>query len=149
LEIKRLINRIFKSNQKGITPLFNPLPQGARQNNEEQIILKQMDLRLKKLEGSLEKAVSGYRLMLINNNPDVLPELITGESIEALDSSLLKARELTGRIKEKLDSITAAERIPEGAPSRIAPDTESLSSEEKIRYGLQNTNYRIQVTNKK
>jgi hypothetical protein len=136
--INQLFNRILKNNQRN-PPLLNPLPQGARQNNEEQIILKQMDLRLKKLEGSLEKAVSGYRLMLISYNPDILPELITGESVEALDSSLLKARELTGRIKEKLDFITAAERIPEGAPVRTAPDTESLSSEEKIRYGLQNS----------
>jgi hypothetical protein len=148
--ISRLINKIFKNNIRG-NPLTHTLSpegrdegkkRGEANEREKQILLKQLDSRLLKLEGSLDKAINGYRLMLINNNPDILPELITGETIETLDASLIKAKELTGKIKLQLDEKKTAERIPEGAPTRLPPNTDSLSSEEKIRYGLQNSNHK-------
>jgi hypothetical protein len=134
--IKRLINKIFRHKEEGSgnSKPSTPYPDPS--------LLNDIDARLQKLEGNLDKAITGYRLMLINNNPDILPELISGESIEGLDSSLLKAKELTIKIKDKLDSITTAERIPGGAPPRSPPNIDNLSSEEKIRYGLQNTNHK-------
>jgi hypothetical protein len=131
--ISRLIKKMFKNNQRNGEGSGNSAPSTP---SAERILLKQLDERLQKLEGSLDKAITGYRLMLINNNPDILPEMITGETIESLDNSLNKARELTGKIKAKLEEKTTAERIPAGSPPRSPPDTDSMSSEEKIRYGL-------------
>jgi hypothetical protein len=124
MDLRKIVNNLLK-NKRRTDPFIDPA------------VLKQFEIRLLKLEGNLDKAVSGYRLMLIKNNPDLLPELITGDSIERLDSSLLKARDLTVKIKEKLEIKAAAERIPEGSPVRTPPDTGSMSPEEKIRYGLE------------
>jgi hypothetical protein len=124
--IKRLKNKIFKNNQT----------REVKEHKEIELI----NARLGKLEGDLEKAVSGYKLLLIKNNPDILAEMITGRSIEEIDRSLTTARELTNRIRENLEKKTAAERIPGGAPPRSPPDTDNLSSSEKIRYGLKTNN---------
>ena len=96
-----------------------------------------MTKRLEKLEADLGKAIGGYRLALINQNPDILPDLITGSNIEELDKSVTTAKDLTKRIREKLEQKTAAEKIPSGAPARTPLDTSNLSSHEKIVYGLE------------
>jgi hypothetical protein len=111
-------------------------------NKKEEVVKNAADLdkinaRLERLEVELEKAVSGYRVMLIKENPDILPEMVRGESIEALHQSLDAARKLTARIKEKLEAEAEAKRVPAGAPARQPPDTGGLSPYEKIRYGLE------------
>jgi hypothetical protein len=132
MRVNQLIKNIFKNNKK----------QEVQHQELEKIntLLNQTNNRLTKLEADLEKATTGYRQMLISNNPDILPELIGGESIEALDRSLSTGRELTEKIKKQLEKQMAAERIPSGAPTRTPPDTENLSSHEKIVYGLGNNN---------
>jgi hypothetical protein len=102
--------------------------------NEE---LSQAGARLAELEKAAAGAVSRYRAVVVQANPDVLPELISGESIEALDVSLTKARELMGKVRSGLEAQKAAARIPAGAPARGGADTGSLSSREKIRQGVE------------
>jgi hypothetical protein len=92
---------------------------------------------LEKLESDLNKAISGYRLMLVSRNPELLPELISGDSIEALDRSVKSAQELTARIKKQLETQQQAERVPPGAPGRVEPDVANLSAREKIYLGLE------------
>jgi hypothetical protein len=139
----RLINKIFKNNQTETQnsrvkiQKYNSKVKSLEKEVEEQTELEVINNRLTKLEGDLEKAVSGYKQLLIGNNPDILPELIGGDSIEAIDRSLKTAKELTDRIREKLEQKTAAERIPSGAPPRAPPDITNLSSHEKIIYGLE------------
>jgi len=93
--------------------------------------------RAGKLDGSLKQAVISYRTLITKANPDVLPEMLTGESVEELDSSLGKARELISKIKNGLQTQSQAARVPAGAPQRGAPDMSGLSSREKIRLGLE------------
>jgi len=93
--------------------------------------------RLARLEAELKKATDGYRLLLIEKNPDILPELINGESIAALEDSTTTARELTARIRRQIEKQLAAERIPGGAPARTPPNLENLNAHEKIVYGLE------------
>jgi len=148
--IKRLIKKIFKNNQRNAPSPLIPLPQGARKMGErgkevekrtelERITQNQETItkRLEKLEADLGKAIGGYRQALISQNPDILPELIGGSSIEDLDRSLVTAQDLTEKIKKKLEAKTAAEKVPGGAPARSPPDTANLSSHEKIVYGLE------------
>ena len=113
---------------------------GVRQDEIEKInqVLNSTNSRLGKLEKELEKAVSGYKIMLIKNNPDVLPDLIVGDSVESVDHSLVVARELTARIREQLEQKLTSEHIPSGAPVRAPPNTDNLNSYEKILYGLKN-----------
>jgi hypothetical protein len=142
MRITDLIRKIFRIK---INPSVSPFTKGRNREEEaprnnaiEEInqVLSRTNERLAKLEGDLAKAVTGYRRMLIKENPEVLAELIDGESIEALDKSLANARELTEKVKQKLAEKTAAEWAPAGAPPRSPPDTAGMSPGEKIRYGL-------------
>jgi hypothetical protein len=92
------------------------------------------------LDCSFKQAVISYKTLITKANPDVLPEMLTGESIEDLDASLGKARELIGKIKTGLETQNKAARVPAGAPQRGAPDTSSLSPREKIRLGMEKAN---------
>jgi hypothetical protein len=99
--------------------------------------LTKAGIRLAELEKAAAGAVSRYKAVIVQSNPDVLPELVTGESIEALDGSLAKARELIGKVKVGLEAQKAAARVPAGAPPRGPVDTSSLSSREKINLGVE------------
>jgi len=94
--------------------------------------------RLGELDASLKKTVTGYKALILQSNPEILPELIAGETMEALDNSLAKAKELTNRIKENLKLQVSSLKIPAGAPARGREDNSGLSATEKIRRGLTN-----------
>lgn len=85
---------------------------------------------------SLAKAVNGYREMIIRTNPDIVAELIGGDTIELLDESLTKARDLIGRVRQGLETEISLARVPAGAPERQPPDLSALSPREKIQYAI-------------
>jgi hypothetical protein len=72
----------------------------------------------------------------LQSNPEILPELIGGDSLETLDTSLAKAKDLTNKVKEKLKSQMLNLKVPAGAPPRGREDTGGLSSRDKIREGI-------------
>ncbi len=76
-----------------------------------------------------------YRTVLLQAAPDVLPELVQGESVDELDRSLVTARETVARVREQMQTQAAA-RIPAGSPARGGPDLSGLSPAEKIRLGI-------------
>jgi hypothetical protein len=121
----------------------NSLPAESEKHGEPDPRLAEMEKavsaaneRLDQLNGSLKQAVDSYRALVIRANPDVLPELISGESIEALDGSLSRARELIGKVKSGLETQAAAMRVPSGAPQRGTADITGLSAREKINLGI-------------
>ena len=68
--------------------------------------------------------------------PALPPELIAGETVEAVDASVEHARALAGRVRTHIESRAEAARVPAGAPERRASDVSALTPEQKIRYGL-------------
>jgi hypothetical protein len=88
------------------------------------------------LEGGLQKATRSYKNVLAAANPDILPDLLNGDSIEALDSSLARAKELIGRVRSHLEAQARDRRIPAGAPQRRIGDVSGLAPGDKIREGL-------------
>ena len=92
--------------------------------------------RLNQLEGSLARAVSNYKTLVVQSNPDVLKELITGDSVEAIGNSLVKARELIGKVKSGIEAEISSTRVPAGAPQRTSLGSQALSSREKIQQAL-------------
>ena len=62
---------------------------------------------------------------------------MTPDDIEAVDASLIAARDLVGRVRTHIETEAHASRVPAGAPPRTAPDYSALSPEQKIRLGLQ------------
>lgn len=81
-------------------------------------------------------AVDRYRTALLERSPELLPDLILGDTVEALDQSAARARDLAARVQERLTAADAARPVPAGSPARRPPDTAGMSAGEKIRYGI-------------
>ena len=94
------------------------------------------DDNLSKLNESLTQAVASYKEIVIQSNPDVPEELVTGDSIEAINNSLTSAKELVSKVKKGLEAEISLARVPAGAPERTAPDLSALSPREKIQYAI-------------
>jgi hypothetical protein len=84
----------------------------------------------------LSEAITGYRALLLNGNPGIAPEMINGENIKAINESLAAARNLMSKMKQTVLKELAQNRVPAGAPGRLAPDLAGLSPREKINYGI-------------
>jgi len=88
------------------------------------------------LQESLNLAVSAYKTAVAQANPAVPGELITGDTIEAVDQSLESAKSLVSTVRASIEAEIASGKVPAGAPPRIPPDLESLSPREKIQYAI-------------
>jgi len=98
--------------------------------------LDESDGKLTKVNDSLAQAVASYKTLVIKSNPGVLAELVAGDSIESVNSSLENAKALVNRVKEGLEVEIVAARVPAGAPERTPPDLSALSPREKIQYAI-------------
>ena len=93
--------------------------------------VKNQQESMTKLQSDLSDAVSKHREEILDKHPEIPADLVTGNTIQELDASLAKALDLVEKIKQNLE-----ETIPAGAPPRSALDVGSLSSTDKIKYGL-------------
>jgi chromosome segregation ATPase len=96
----------------------------------------ELEEKLTVTNDSLTEAVASYKNTVIRNNPDIVEELIGGDTIESVNESLEKARSLIGRVRQGLETEIASARVPAGAPERRPPDLSALSPREKIQYGI-------------
>lgn len=92
--------------------------------------------RQKQLQESLNQAVSSYKALVAQSNPDILGELIAGDSVDAINSSLKSARELVSKVRSGVEAEIASVKVPAGAPQRTPLDLSALSPREKIQYGI-------------
>jgi len=88
----------------------------------------------KHLQESLDYALARFREALTLAYPSIPEELISGRTVDEVDASLLKAKTVVEKIKSNLED--SRTRIPAGAPPRTGIDIESLSSLDKIKYGI-------------
>ena len=95
--------------------------------------------RVEEIEGvnaRLAQAVEMYRASLLAAEPDVPEDMVQGASVEAVQESLERARQMVAQVRGRLEAQTSMERTPMGAPARSAPDLSALSPQEKITMGL-------------
>lgn len=101
------------------------------------------------LTAALATAAGRYREVLLAGNPQVPPELVAGESIEALDAALESAKVMVAAIIQRatlagapagVAQAPSTVQVPAGAPVRTGPDTSTMTAAEKIRYALSTTN---------
>lgn len=109
------------------------LEQAVASRDNELAALKQSRAEL---ETRLSQAVASYRALVIKSNPALPEELVTGESIEEIDTSLASAQVLIDRVRQELGAEIAAAKIPAGAPLRTPLDFSALSPKEKIQYAI-------------
>jgi len=92
--------------------------------------------KLAQINDSLSQAVASYRELVVAAHPEIPPELITGDSVEAVDESLQSARALVDKVRQGIEEETSRTRVPAGAPPRAPLDLSVLSPREKIQYAI-------------
>jgi len=103
------------------------------QKDEE---LTQANSRISELEQVVAKAVTSYKAMVTQSNSEVPEELISGDTIDSVNESLMKAKTLIGKVKQGLEAEITSSKVPAGAPLRTPPDLSALSPREKIQYAI-------------
>ena len=111
----------------------------ARDENIATLEQSRVDLEEKCLSvsESLAEAVASYKALVIERNPEVMEELISGDTITAINESLEKAKKLIGKVKQGLETEMLQAKVPAGAPERRALDVSALSPREKIQYAIE------------
>ena len=94
------------------------------------------DSDIANLKQSLADSVASYKAAIVQSNPEVLAELISGDTIETVNESLEKAKALVSKVRQGLEAEVASAKIPAGAPQRTPPDLSALSPREKIQYAI-------------
>jgi septal ring factor EnvC (AmiA/AmiB activator) len=85
---------------------------------------------------SLARAVAAYKEMVIQSNPGLPAELITGDTIDAVKESVKNARAIVEKVRQEMEAEAAKTRVPAGSPPRAPVDFSGLSAREKIQHGL-------------
>src|SRR5690606_36518538 len=73
-----------------------------------------------------------YREALLAGEPDIDPALVTGDSLDAIDTTFAAAKEMVDRLRGELTP--GVQRVSPGAPGRRV--TGPATAFEKIREGL-------------
>ncbi len=95
----------------------------------------ELEAKLQSLTQSLNEAIASYKTMVVQANPEV-EELIIGDTIEAVNASLSKAKVLVGKVRQGVEASILRARVPAGAPERTVPDLSTLSPREKIQHAI-------------
>ncbi|MEX2225300.1 MAG: hypothetical protein WEB52_02480 [Dehalococcoidia bacterium] len=82
-------------------------------------------------------AATRYRELAIRAEPALPAALIAGDTIAAVDASLVAARDVVGRVRSHIEAQASATRVPAGAPQRSSTDLSAMTPQQKIRYGLE------------
>ena len=96
----------------------------------------ELKARLSAVSKSLTEAVVSYKNRVVQMNPEITEELINGDTIETVDTSLEKAIDLIGRVKKSVEKEISHIKVPAGAPGRRTPDLSTLSPREKIQFAI-------------
>lgn len=95
-----------------------------------------MEATLRDLNGSLKEAVTEYRNALILAHPDVLPELIAGDTLASVRESVTRARAIVDKVKQKVEAQISFDKFPTGSPPRGSATDLELTPREKIERGI-------------
>lgn len=124
----------------GVKARLAGLEQTIADKDSEMAVLAQsrdeLEEKLAVLNNSLVGAVSSYKEMVVQANPDVVAELINGDTIESVNESLTQAKALVSKVRQGVEAEISLARVPVGAPERTSLDLSILSPREKIKYAI-------------
>ena len=116
------------------------LEQMVASKDSEIVALKQAmtesDKKLADISNALTQAVASYKALVVETNPEVPAELITGDTIDAVNESLENAKALIDRVRQGIEEEALRTKVPAGAPQRTPLDLSVLSPREKIQYAI-------------
>lgn len=114
-----------------------------RADTEERVLVLEQALEAAQRELGRQRelactAVARYRQAVLAAEPDLPPEIVRGESIEAVDASISAARTMVAQVRERVEARRPSERgFPAGAPARESSARGHLTARQKIAAGLQ------------
>ncbi len=126
----------LSSREGKISELEQALASRSAENATLKQTLAELEEKVNSVSQKLNQAVSSYKALVIQANPGVIEELISGDSIEQINESVERAKALTSKVRKELETEVSKTRIPAGAPERTLPDLSALSSREKIKYAI-------------
>jgi chromosome segregation ATPase len=100
------------------------------------IELEDLRATVSEAQSATREAVQRVRQSILDREPDLPHELVTGETVADLDSALTAARQTVAQVRQHLEQQAQSLRVPAGAPVRTVGDTAPLTPGEKIRAGL-------------
>jgi len=112
----------------------------ATKTQDVEALKGQVATTIEELEGAKAAyayAVEDFKNLAASSNPLIPAEVIYGTTIEEVKASLDRASKLVANVQESLSKQAQASVVPAGAPARTGPDTEGLSTKEKINLGLE------------
>ena len=80
--------------------------------------------------------LTAVRELVLRAHPDVVPELIGGDSIDAVLASVEPAQAAYRRLAEAIGQSSPAPSVPAGGQRPVPVDPDRLPASEKIRRGL-------------
>jgi chromosome segregation ATPase len=95
-----------------------------------------MRQELESAEARLLAGAAKYRAAVLDAEPWLAPELVTGGTIDEVEASAQRARDVAAFVRGRMEEQANTARVPAGAPSRGGPDVSAMTPEQKIRYGL-------------
>jgi chromosome segregation ATPase len=101
--------------------------------------LERLTESMSSVETQGREAVQRYRAVVLEREPQLPGDLVTGETVGEVDAAVERARQTVAQVRQHLDQQAQALRVPAGAPARGSPDASELSAAEKIRLGLSKT----------
>jgi len=119
-----------------ITQKDEELAEANTRITELEQAVAESDENFKATNSSLAEAIASYKAIVVQANPEVPEELISGDSIESINGSLGRAKGMVNQVRQGLEAEIQAAKIPAGAPQRTPPDLSALSPREKIQYAI-------------
>ena len=116
----------WKAKSDEMQARITQLEQGIASRDGEMTAIKQ----------SLSGAVAKYRAAVIASAPGVPQELVKGDSLDEIDTSLELVRGIVSKVRQQLQVEAESNKVPAGAPPRMPQDLSALSPAEKIAYAL-------------
>lgn len=142
-EVEDESTRLRRANEELAREMETRLAQHERElagkNAEIATLTQSLNEARQSLDGlskALPQAVAAYKELVVQANPGLLPELITGDTIEAVGESLSQARALMEKVRREMEAEAAKTRVPAGSPQRAPLDLSALSAREKIQYAI-------------
>lgn len=133
---KELLNSELRDRVASIDELQEALTAREAEVSELRQTVAESEQKLAQINELLSRAVASYRELVATAHPEIPSELITGDSVEAVDESVKSARTLVEKVKQGIEAEAARTRVPAGAPQRAPLDLSVLSPREKIEYAI-------------
>ena len=121
---------------EGAAALENLVTELEKRLESEEELRREGEEKLSGVQKALAQAVSRYRSNLLAEMPEAPESMVHGQTVDEIDESFAKAKELVERVRRGVEERMAHGRLPAGSPARSGADFSSLSPLDKIRSAL-------------